>query len=245
MITEEMIKQTKFFMGKDGKCYLVRDVRTVKLVSLICTRDGSESDLLLGDDICSQFEPTEASFEPFIQNQETAKELVDKPIAKKARGPYKKRVAEKTKPKHIAGLRGRRNQFSQHKGVTRGKPKKDGTITYRANVWDGKQKKNLKFGTFNNELLAAAAVQDYKGNKEEARKLRDMAAQQEDGKYVDAANMKEQAENNPNRPTHQAKKKKGVTVYVCKRCGSKWETKPTHCIHCQCDDFREVEKEGD
>jgi len=42
MITEETIEQTKFYMGADEKCYLVRGVRVVKLVTLICTGDGSE-----------------------------------------------------------------------------------------------------------------------------------------------------------------------------------------------------------
>ena len=81
-ITEEMIGLTKFFMGADSKCYLVKNVRTVKLVTLICTRDGSESDLLLGDDVCSQFEPAEASFEPFVQKQDAPARLADKPDKK-------------------------------------------------------------------------------------------------------------------------------------------------------------------
>jgi len=154
----------------------------------------------------------------------------------------KKTSKKKAKAVHVAGLRGPRGQFSKYKGVTRAKPKKDGTIMYKANVWDGKRKKNLLLGIFNNELLAAAAVQDYKGNKDEARKLRALGRPQEDGKSLDAANMKEQADNNPDRPTHQAKKKKGVTVYVCKQCGLEYQSKGK-CAGCGNYDMREVKKE--
>jgi len=236
MINEDTIRLTKFYMGEDGKCYLVRDVRTVKIVTLICTRDGTESNLLLGDDICSRFEPAEASFEPFVQKQVTA----EKPVIIK---PQQSEPGPETPT--IKGKSGSRNPFSKYKGVTRGKPKKDGSITYRAHIWDGKQGKNLMIGTFDEELLAAAAVHDYKGNKEEAQRLRNLAATTSGITKQQRADIQEQVDNNPDRPSHPAKKKKSDTVYVCKRCGTEWEIKPKQCRGCGCDDFREVEKEAE
>jgi len=69
MLTEETIKQTRFFRGNDEKTYLLKNVRSVKLVTLIDCESGEMSDLLLGDDVCSQFVPYDASFSPFIKNQ--------------------------------------------------------------------------------------------------------------------------------------------------------------------------------
>jgi len=142
--------------------------------------------------------------------------------------------SRKAKTKHIAGLRGPRKQFSQYKGVSQGRTKKDGTIIYRASGRAGK--KTIFLGSFSSEPQAAAAVADFKGDKDEAARLLDLAKQQQ-------ADMAEQRENNPDRPP--AKKRKGKTVleYVCLRCGSKWDFKPKHCIGCQGVDFREVEKE--
>jgi len=62
--------------------------------------------------------------------------------------------------------RGQRSK-TRHKGVspavTQGK--------FRAQFWDKKKNKNIYLGTFDSELLAAAAVEEHKGNKKEAIRL--------------------------------------------------------------------------
>jgi len=222
MITEDTIKLTNFFIGEDGKCYLVRDVRTVKMVSLVCTGDGSESDLLLGDDVCSQFEPAQASFEPFIK-------LVTPKIDKHT---------NRTKNKPANSVR--KGKKSKYKGVRVNKtPYADGRTRYEAQHYDPATKKVKFLGCFDDELLAAAAFQEAAGNKDEAARLRSLARQSD-------ADIAEQAENNPDRPLH---KKKKATIWICnnKSCGIEYRTNPKKngCISCKGNDFREVVKEVD
>ena len=72
----------------------------------------------------------------------------------------KKQTVKKPKDKTAAK--------SEFKGVSAsGTPGK-----WRAMAWDKKQKKLIHLGTFDSELLAAAAYQDYSGNKKEAMRLR-------------------------------------------------------------------------
>ncbi|HUS74312.1 MAG TPA: hypothetical protein VMY06_14725 [Sedimentisphaerales bacterium] len=163
-ITEDTIEQTKFFIGEDGKFYLVKDVRTVKLVTLICTRDGSESDLLLGDDICSRFEPAEASFEPFTQKQKVTKKALAKPVRKP------RKLGKRKKSKYI--------------GVFPYKPTKSGKIRYRATYWDGKKKKTIHLGTYDSDIEAAAVYQDHIGNKAKAAEYRSLDAVRTTGSNI-------------------------------------------------------------
>jgi len=53
MITEDTIKQTKFYRGQDGQDYMATVVRGVRICTLVNCSDGIESKLLLGDDVCS------------------------------------------------------------------------------------------------------------------------------------------------------------------------------------------------
>lgn len=137
----------------------------------------------------------------------------------KPKRTYRKRKATKPEPKHVAGHRGPRNQFSKYKGVTKGPIRKNGKWKYRAHFWDGR--KNISLGMFDDDLLAAAAVADRKGDKAEAARLRAMAGQS-------AADMDEQAENNPDRP----EKVKMVTIYICSHCNTEWKSRPDRCPHC-------------
>jgi len=235
MITEETIKQTRFYVGADGECYLLRDARTVKIVSLVCTGDGSESDLLLGDDVCSQFTPAQATFEPFIQTDSLNQVAAEKPAAapktkagKKLRGKYKKAVKE-DKPKHIPGLRGPRKKSSQYKGVSAAKQRQDGTLMWRAQYWGNG--KAVSLGQFEIEELAAAAYAEHEGNHAEAARLRALAGRQN-------SDMAEQAENNPDRQGHVKKK-----IWICKnkKCGLEFQSKPTECLGCHGTSFNEAE----
>jgi len=223
MITEETIKQTRFYVGSDGKCYLIRDMRTVKVVSLVCTSDGSESDLLLGDDVCSQFTPAQATFEPFIQTDSLNQVAAEKPAAapktkagKKLRGKHKKRAAGAEEPKHIPGLRGPRKKSSKYKGVSPAKLRQDGTHQWRAQHWENG--KLISIGQFKSEELAAAALAEHEGNHAEAARLRALAGRQN-------SDMAKQAENNPDR----ARK---VTIWICNHCKTEWKSRPDRCPHC-------------
>lgn len=87
---------------------------------------------------------------PNIKKRKVKKEKVEKPKSSR-RGPKAK---------------------SNHKGVStlpNGK--------WRAQIFDKKNKKNIGLGTFDSELLAAAAYQEGAGNIEEARRLRNEHAE--------------------------------------------------------------------
>lgn len=226
MITEESINQTKFYRDEAMQHYLVTEVRSVKLVTLINCRDGAESKLLLGDDVCLQFVPVDVSFKPVEQVGRATKKI--------------KKTAGKTSSQSLSGKRrGKPNPFSKFKGVTKARPKKDGTGKYLASFWDGTKQKNICLGTFDNELLAAAAVAEHKGDKDEAKRLRVLAKQKK-------TDMKEQAENNPDRPPHKKRKEK---IWVCKTtsCGIEYRTDPTinGCLNCKRNNFRVVPGGGD
>lgn len=237
-ITEETIKQTKFYQDEVEQHYLVTDVRSVKLVTLISCGDGAESKLLLGDDVCSQFFPVDATFKPFIQNQV---------VVQSPESPEPKQATIKSR-KTPSGKRSK-CPSSQFKGVKKSKkPYKDGRDRFEVNFYDRHTQKVKYLGSFDNEYLAAAKYQEHAGNEAEAQRLRKLAGQDQDNQArpgdmakQQRADMAEQKENNPNRST--AKKKKTVTIYVCKKCGLEWKSKPTlgcPASGCDGDDFRET-----
>jgi len=228
-ITEKTIKQARFFMREDGECYLLKAVRTVKSATLISTRDGSELDILLGDDICSQFEPAEASFEPFVQKQDAPARPADKPDKKRhVSGPHKKRVYKTNQPGKCRSC----VKSSQFKGVKKSKkPYADGRDRFEVNYHNPETKKIEYIGCFDDEYLAAAAYQDRSGDKAEAQRLRNLAAETSGKTNQQRADFKEQIENNPDRPPLQTKKKNRETVYICDRCKLEYQTRGT-CAHC-------------
>lgn len=83
-------------------------------------------------------------------------------------------------PQHKARPAKDRQTFSKYRGVTQGRTRKDGTITYRAAPYkDGK----VNFlGTFTIEELAAAAVEKFLGNDSEAERLQKIGEQKETGR---------------------------------------------------------------
>ena len=61
----------------------------------------------------------------------------------------------------------RRGPRAKYKGVSASK-----TLgKFRANFWDKGKNRNIYIGTFDSELLAAAAYQEHIGNHEEAKRL--------------------------------------------------------------------------
>lgn len=216
MLTEETIKQTRFFRGVDEKVYLIVAVKKVKLAILIDTIEGGESRLLLDDaEVCSQFIPVLPNFQAFVQNQV----MTDKPAVDPK--PVKNRTIKRTSER----------QTSPYKGVKIGKPYADGRTRYEVHYYNKETKRAEYLGTTDNEFLAAAIYAERDGDKEEAARLRAMAA--------------EHQELNPDRPldgtTRAEAKRTGRTIYVCKRCGLEYKTKGI-CAGCGNDDMREVKR---
>jgi len=211
MITEETIRQTRFYRGIDNNFYLVSDVQSVKLVTLLACSDCKKSQLLLGEEVCEQFVPVEASFKRFIESQ-----LIPVPAA-----AITQKSEKQTGRRKPATTRGGKAPSSLFKGVEKLKiGYSDGRSKFRATFRNPETKKQEVLGHFDNEYLAAAKYQERAGNLTEARRLYDLA---------------EQANNNPDR-TKPVKKEK--ITWVCKRCGSEYQSKGT--CGCGCDDMREV-----
>jgi len=255
MITEETIGRTRFFHADDGADYMVRDVRTVKIVTLINCADSQLVDLILGDDICEQFMPVKVQFQP-----------VDLPVSKiplttpdKQMIAFRKRLNKHTSAKHkVAADKPNKpgRKKSKYKGVRiNPKPYADGRTRYEVNRYDPSAKKVKFLGCFDNELEAAAVYQEHAGNKEEAARLRALAKQ-------DRADMAEQAENNPDRKKVKRQKVKGksqkqdqsvadvsevkMKEWLCCHCKIELRhpTMPTRCIQCDSASFKEIETES-
>lgn len=100
--------------------------------------------------------------------------LLDEIAGEKAT-PASEKPAAKPKPAKPArqeAPKSTRKKHSKYTGVSRGKPKADGTPVWKAMVWDGTAKKVVHLGTHESEELAAARVADHKGDKEEGVRLR-------------------------------------------------------------------------
>jgi len=94
---------------------------------------------------------------------------VTMPKVKKTKTKVKKHAVKKTtkKPKAEKSSRRGPRARSKYKGVSPSKT----AGKFRAAFWD-KEKGNVYLGTFNSELLAAAAYEEHIGNKKEAKRLR-------------------------------------------------------------------------
>lgn len=130
---------------------------------------------------------------------------------------------------------------SQYKGVSPLPPKRSGKIRYRSLYWDGKKGKPVTIDVLDRELEAAAVYQDFVGNKDKAAEYRNM-----DKRLLDEerhkADLKEQLENNPDRPIDGAARcevrRKGGKIYVCNRCGLEYKSRGT-CAGCGEKDMHE------
>lgn len=234
MLTEEAIKQTRFFKGLDENIYLVRDVRTVKNVTLINCEHGELVDINLGDEQCASFVPVTASFALALaccpeQEPPTVLESPDKrdPYARTEPSRTSSQNQKETK-KAPLGSRKRRDSTSEFAGVRRAGNYRDGRPRYEASYKNEKGKK-VYIGRSDNEFLAAAIYQEHIGNKQEAARLRALVA--------------EDRELNPDKPLdgaarHEAKRA-GKTIWVCKRCGLEYLSEGT-CASCGNNYMQEV-----
>jgi|GEM_PF-6343510 len=224
MITEETIEETRFYSGPGGKYYFADETETVIIVRMKDVENGATSAMVLGDEVCEAFAPVKVAFSKGLEPP------------KKTKRNYKK-PRKQGRPAGGVNRRGPRKKFSEYPGVTAGRKREDGSVPYRAGYWNGKR--NIALGTFDDELLAAAAVAEAKGDKKKAVSLRLESQSQR------RADDREQAENNPDRPMtpedRAEVKRTKKPVYVCKRCGLEYRSRGV-CAGCGCDDMREVIK---
>lgn len=186
MLTEEAIKQTRFFRGSDEKVYLIVDVKNVKLATLINTTEGKESRLLLDDEeVCSQFFPVIPVFEEAEQRPKKQEPQQDSP---------KERSSSTTARQPVGIKRRRADKSSNFKGVSRVKDLTDGSQCWCSQYYNQKTKKLEHLGRFRHEFLAAAAWFERDGDKKEAARLR--------------ALVEEHEALNPDKPRQPKRKKK-------------------------------------
>jgi len=183
MITEETITQTRFYHGLDGQDYLVREVRDVKIVTLINCSDGEPVDMILGDDVCRQFAPVTVQYMPVdqldgpatpIEGPAAPRKVTNATRAARIAARIRKDAGEGPKNERKPG----RNKKSIYKGVSPTKPTLAGVVRFNAVYWDGKKKRAISLGTYARELEAAAVYQDHAGNKAKAAEYRRMDKQQ-------------------------------------------------------------------
>jgi len=203
-ITEETIQKSRFFSTGESDIWYVTGVQETTVVRLQNTMTGELEDVIAGDN--SRFEPVNVTIAKPTKSGKGGKS------GKAGKGPR-------------AG-----GGTSKYKGVCLGRPKKDGSPRWRAQVWKDGRLKSL--GTFPTELEAAAAVAKAIGDTKEYLRLQGLAKQ-------GRADMAEQAENNPDRPKSKRKEK----AWMCTRCHLTFKTKPTSCPGCRSASFREVDDE--
>ena len=142
--------------------------------------------------------------------------------------------------------RGRRpgpeNPSSQYLGVTvktlRGDKKKYHAQIYRDGI-------NKYLGRHNSEELAAAAVQEHLGNKQEADRLRQLAANK-GAHYTnaeEASRLRKLAEQKTDQEIRQLKQENEVTAWDCKDCGQGYRYKPDQCGKCNGTSFTPARQE--
>ena len=231
MITERNLQETLFFTHDGSDIWKNCQVRTVRQVLLKNLDTGDECIALVGDDAFTAVKM------PDIKAPNTPKP--EKPDTKPEQPVNNARKSHKSKS--TSKKKTSKRNTSQYKGVERLKPNKSGQVKFKVSWWDGKTKKNIYLGTYDSELIAAAAYQDYIGNEAEAAELR-----AKDKHFT--ADMAEQQENNPDRPLDGADrhnlKRSGKTYWVCKRCGLEYQNKGI-CAGCGNDDMREVPSENE
>jgi len=219
MITEETLKQSRFFRAVDengvyGKYFMVCDVLTVKVVALVDCETGELADLMLGDDVCRDFAPVVAKFIPINPetgllsgpNTDPPAPAADPEKPVKPKRPKLTRGQRNFKPPGSTKKNKRSYGTNEYEGVKSLEPYKDGRPRFSASIRIPGTKKMEYLGTF------------------------DSAKEASDARSKAAADMAEQAENN------QERKK---FMYVCKKCGKKHESDGV-CADCGYDDLREV-----
>jgi len=145
------------------------------------------------------------------------------------------------------GLAPRNFGSSKYKGVSQVRVRKDGVEVWRAQYSskEGGRYKTHVLGSFDSELLAAAAVADHNGDHDVAEKFRKLdafkkASAAEEQKQMDA-DIREQIENNPDRPEPR-KHKYASGVWECNKCTHQHivTKRPEKCESCGFEGMRKI-----
>lgn len=115
-----------------------------------------------------------------------------------------------------AGKAKKRKGKSNYKGVSRLGKK------WRAQVYDKVLGKSVHLGSYDSELLAAAAYQEHIGNKKEAKRLRN--------EYKEGNCMPERHDDADT--SEKIEQLKGPVTYMCSQCGESYEKNPKICRKC-------------
>lgn len=169
-------------------------------------------------EFCGEFKPKKAGTEKIA---ETGRGVVKGT----KRGKYK--IKRGAVHENGSGVPAGEKASSQYLGVSVQK-RRGGRKRYIGQLRTADGYKHL--GTHNKEELAAAAVQEHLGNKEEATRLRKLAEAETD------------------REIRQLKEEDKVTAWDCKGCGQGYKYKPDQCGKCNGSSFtpsRPEEKEGE
>jgi DNA-directed RNA polymerase subunit RPC12/RpoP len=221
MISEKDLTKTKFYTTNGSDIWKVKAVRTFTLVELENCDTKGKASARVGEKSPGGFLPVimpkVISATGARENKKTKKKAV-----KKKRRQKKDDISDESKKPSIKitrrGVRRGRKPSSQYFGVTV-KTNKSGGKKYYAEIRCGKW---VNLGCHNIEELAAAAVQEYLGNKEEASKLRKVAKE----KIQEAIEAT-----------------KDTTGYMCNGCGAGYKEQPTKCNHCGSGSFVKARKE--
>jgi hypothetical protein len=104
-------------------------------------------------------------------------------------------------------------------------------VTYRTQIWDPEKKISLSLGVFKDELIAAAKVQEYIGNHDEARRLRSLSQSKEINNKKEIQIAKE---------ISQLRGEDGPKGHLCRSCGETYDTRPDKCPKCSSLSFDEI-----
>jgi hypothetical protein len=223
MITEKTVKKTRFFTTDGTDIWKVAHVKTLTEVELVNCENGKAATIRLGEQSTIGFVPVvmpvrsktttpaaptlSCPSPPFLLSQESRGAGESKSRGQTAGVKVKAKTATKTD----RGCRPGKKQSSKHLGVTV-RTNKKGKKRFVAQIAQGGKYKAL--GSYKTEELAAAAVQEYLGNSEEAARLRKLAEQKTD---QEIGQLKEETE---------------ITAWDCSACGKGYQYKPDVCGKC-------------
>ena len=203
MITEKDLAKTKFFttdgsdIWKTGVVKIVKEVELVNCVSGdigVLRLEGNQAKRFFeGDDPARRFYPV----------------IMPKIERRSPKRKYKRRKPKDAGcvPKAGTGRAPYNKGTSSYLGVSIDKKAKK--RKFRAQVSRGG--KYTYMGSFATEEEAAAAVQEFLGNSEEATRLRAIARQKTRDKINDVT---------------------GMTAWMCTSCSAGYDKKPQACSHC-------------
>ena len=211
MIAEKEAKAGRYYTTDGRDMWKVEAVETVTKVSLVSFELGERVSVLVGDGECEKFVAV-----PMPGRFERCK--IAKPGPGRSPEPLSATCTKKP---------GRRKSKSGYRYVTEKKGNKRSMFIARIGGGGGK-KKNKHLGTFAQVELAAAAVEQYLGNKDEAIRLRKLAA----SKAHEISALEAAAEKVRVETDERIERLKGPVAYECAGCGADYNHEPERCAKC-------------